>query len=320
MTKNPWFKFYPADWLSDRKVALMSPAEKGVYIDLLCLTWVEGAIPDDAAQLAKLLRLTRRTFEPIWKHVRALFEESSPGFLTNKRLEKERAGANSRHERAIKGANARWDDDEQASSKQSEIDATQKEKEKQREKEKAPPPADAGRQPLLEIQDPPKTKTKKVDDPLRQDIIEALEHFKKRWVQRMQPDDGKPARVLEADWKQLGSVVREHGKEAAIGFIDRYLEDPEPFLVENVYALRHLPGKVDKYRTKGPRSTPAARRAPTTTDVLAERDRVEREHRAKVRAEFEAQGYRYVDREDGTVEIYDPDGHLLDARGRPVKS
>ena len=37
MHKNPWFKFYANDFMSDEKVAECSPASIGVYIMVLCI-------------------------------------------------------------------------------------------------------------------------------------------------------------------------------------------------------------------------------------------------------------------------------------------
>ena len=41
MSKSPAFQFYVKDWLASTKVRLMSHAERGAYMDLLCHTWNE---------------------------------------------------------------------------------------------------------------------------------------------------------------------------------------------------------------------------------------------------------------------------------------
>ena len=73
--KSPAFQFYPADWLSSTAISLMTPAEEGAYLRLLCHAWMDPmcSLPDDDAQLAILSRLG-----PHWKHaslkIRAKFE------------------------------------------------------------------------------------------------------------------------------------------------------------------------------------------------------------------------------------------------------
>lgn len=37
--KWPWFKFFPSDWLSDPELQSCSPAARGVWIDLICLSY-----------------------------------------------------------------------------------------------------------------------------------------------------------------------------------------------------------------------------------------------------------------------------------------
>ena len=55
MKKIPAFQFYPADWLSSQRVALLTLEEEGAYIRLLCYCWKNGELPNDMEQLAKLI-------------------------------------------------------------------------------------------------------------------------------------------------------------------------------------------------------------------------------------------------------------------------
>lgn len=56
-----WFKFYPIDWLSDPNVLAMTSAERGVYIDLLCVQWRDNGLPVECKLAAKLLQTDSRT-------------------------------------------------------------------------------------------------------------------------------------------------------------------------------------------------------------------------------------------------------------------
>jgi len=95
MAKKPAFQFYASDWLGSTKHAMMSPAERGAYIDLLCHQWNDPdcSLPDDDAILAVLsglnegwcnggCTLVRECFPKVAKH---------PTRIANKRLREVRA-------------------------------------------------------------------------------------------------------------------------------------------------------------------------------------------------------------------------------------
>ena len=54
--KAPAFQFYASDWLGSTKRAMMTPAQRGAYIDLLCYQWGDEtcSLPDDDKILATL--------------------------------------------------------------------------------------------------------------------------------------------------------------------------------------------------------------------------------------------------------------------------
>jgi uncharacterized protein YdaU (DUF1376 family) len=87
--KSPAFQFYPADYLADAKVQLMTLEEEGAYIRLLCYCWREGHLPNEdvaLSRLAKGLPKSRMT------RVKACFvtERNNPEFLVHPRLIAER--------------------------------------------------------------------------------------------------------------------------------------------------------------------------------------------------------------------------------------
>lgn len=59
MAKSPAFQFYPDSWLSSLDITLMTPAEEGAYIRLLCHAWLspDCGLPADANALKTLSRL-----------------------------------------------------------------------------------------------------------------------------------------------------------------------------------------------------------------------------------------------------------------------
>lgn len=110
--KPPAFQFYPDSWLSSTDISLMTPAEEGAYIRLLCHAWLQDdcGIPDDDDALAVLSRLGRA-----WKKsapkIRAKFD-ARDGRLFNDRLARERV-KQEEHRKAQsdsgkRGAEIRW--------------------------------------------------------------------------------------------------------------------------------------------------------------------------------------------------------------------
>lgn len=116
MAKQPdgAFLFWARDWLTNENVVLMSPAAKGVYVDLLCHCWLEGSIPACSEHLQRIARLDAQAFAAIWAELSPRFapHPTLHGRLVNGRMDEERAKAEerrkSRSDKATKAAEARW--------------------------------------------------------------------------------------------------------------------------------------------------------------------------------------------------------------------
>lgn len=87
---SPAFQFYARDYLADLHVQAMTFEERGMYWHLCCLYWLEDGLPDEPGYLAKVLKLSRRKFDRVWKYISPCFEIYD-GRLHHKRLEEERA-------------------------------------------------------------------------------------------------------------------------------------------------------------------------------------------------------------------------------------
>ena len=110
-----FFFFYPADWLTDERVRLMTFEERGLYLELLCYQWREGSLPSESESLAGILGLSSDHLERIWQpRVSACFVSNGHGRLINRRMAKVRKQAQKKHqERSAsgrKGARSRWHD------------------------------------------------------------------------------------------------------------------------------------------------------------------------------------------------------------------
>lgn len=112
--KDPAFLFYPKDWLSDPNVMAMTLEQKGAYVSLICLCWLQTHIPDDPAKLAAILGVSPGHFEDcIWGSISHCFRASrKPNSLVHKRVERERTLRRGHRlkmsEAGKKGAAKRW--------------------------------------------------------------------------------------------------------------------------------------------------------------------------------------------------------------------
>lgn len=119
MTKLAYLPLFAADWLADPQVTVMSPAARGVYVDLLCRAWLDGSIPAPIdgdrgswSSLAALARTTVAALRRIWPEV-APHWEPDPGDptgrrLVNGRLERERLTSQAARVQRQQAAKTRW--------------------------------------------------------------------------------------------------------------------------------------------------------------------------------------------------------------------
>ena len=88
MGEKPFIKFYPSDFLGG--TSGLSPAERGVYMTLLCLMYEQdGPIPRDDGRLARRCGSPKAAFI---RAVECLIDEGKltevDGMLSNNRVEK----------------------------------------------------------------------------------------------------------------------------------------------------------------------------------------------------------------------------------------
>lgn len=107
MAKSPAFQFYPNDWLSSTHVTLMTPAQEGAYIRLLCHAWadLDCSLPDDDTKLAVLSRMGEGWLKGGSHLVRQCFvpHPHKEGRIVNERLLLEREKQRQWREKSIEG-------------------------------------------------------------------------------------------------------------------------------------------------------------------------------------------------------------------------
>ena len=81
--KDYWYPFH-FRWLTSRARMEMNLAEQGAYRTLIDYCHLDGSIPDDTTQLARMLLVTTRTMRKVWPAVSRHFQAGERGRLTNK--------------------------------------------------------------------------------------------------------------------------------------------------------------------------------------------------------------------------------------------
>ena len=92
MSKPPGFILYPRDWLLSPSIRDMTDQQVRVYLELLCLSWLEDPIatlPNDSRKLAWLLRLSLEEWESIKEPIMAKFRVDRNDRLYNEKLKAE---------------------------------------------------------------------------------------------------------------------------------------------------------------------------------------------------------------------------------------
>ena len=106
--KDPFIKFFPSDFLGG--VGSLSPAERGVYITLLCLIWDgNGPITMDHGRLARRCSMPKAGFKKV---LNVLIEDGkiieTPDGLTNSRANAVLQDREQRRENAKSAIKSRW--------------------------------------------------------------------------------------------------------------------------------------------------------------------------------------------------------------------
>lgn len=108
-TPSPAFQFYPKDFLLSRRVNRMSFTERGIYITLLSMCWIDGGVTADLDRLGTELGLKPSKFRSMWDRgaLHECFSEKS-GRLVNVRIEEERRKQIAYRDKQATAAALRW--------------------------------------------------------------------------------------------------------------------------------------------------------------------------------------------------------------------
>lgn len=107
--KLPYYTMYPSDFDGDENVRAMDMEELGLY--LLCLNhaWINGGIPDDIDELARVLKHPSGKIRKLWIRVQKCWQPNeTPGRLVNARQEKERTKATDKRKKCSDAVGTRY--------------------------------------------------------------------------------------------------------------------------------------------------------------------------------------------------------------------
>lgn len=94
MRKLPYFEWYPADCDTDENVRAMNDRELGFHVRCLNHAWVNGSIPADVRELARVLGRSVAYVRSVWGRVGQCFVVSEEaGRLVSRRQEEQRRKA-----------------------------------------------------------------------------------------------------------------------------------------------------------------------------------------------------------------------------------
>ncbi len=110
MKALPYFRWYPADAETDANFRAMDDADIGFYVRCLNHAWINGGIPIDPAERARVLKTRRDIADRRWIRVGKCFGPSASDvtMVTNSRQEKERLLALQKAQVGAESANRRW--------------------------------------------------------------------------------------------------------------------------------------------------------------------------------------------------------------------
>jgi len=83
----PYFPFYAANLISSRSFRLMSLMERGLLITILIECWVNGSVPSEPSDMAKILGLTVDEVRAAFSNLLSTFVEIREGQVISVELE-----------------------------------------------------------------------------------------------------------------------------------------------------------------------------------------------------------------------------------------
>lgn len=104
MAREPWFKFFPSDFLLDAKIDSLCLEAQAVLLRMWCICHIEESCPASPEEVARKTRLSEQSVLNYWEQLSGFFTLRD-GRLYSYRMEEEKQ----KSEAARASANRRWD-------------------------------------------------------------------------------------------------------------------------------------------------------------------------------------------------------------------
>lgn len=108
-SKYPYYQMWVDDFDDDEKVLAMGLSEVGLYLLCLNRSWVYGSLPDNAEEVAVLVRRKASDVRKAWAKVRACYIDRGDGRLVNRKQEEIREKATGKSNKAKNAVETRWE-------------------------------------------------------------------------------------------------------------------------------------------------------------------------------------------------------------------
>lgn len=258
-TTAPAFQFYPKDFLTSPRVMNMTATERGMYITLLCVCWLEGGLPNDVKQLANLVRVPLKQFAKAWPHnLQGCFTPVRNARLINQRLEAERQKQIAYREKQAqfgkKGADVR-----KGSLKGSPRVA----------KAGAAKGRASSSSSVSNLQSPKETV------PAEQGTAHPIKAFLTLYEALFADLSADKPNVTKRDAGIAKGVIGKYGEAKAADLLRAFFASPDPFIQNSGYGLNVFAGQINKLLVAG-RATPTLTTAKTAGNMSVLQRFVER--------------------------------------------
>ena len=114
MTAIPWFKFYAADYLTDRDVDNLPLEAQGILVRMWSVLCLEGSLPGDVEEIARKCKVRSKTMHMHADKLMQFFVRQQDGTYNSDRMETERQRSGIISKKRSDAANTRWDKERNA--------------------------------------------------------------------------------------------------------------------------------------------------------------------------------------------------------------
>lgn len=272
MSGEPWFRFFPSDWLSG--VSGLTAAERGVYMTLLAMMYDHGeAIERNDGRLSRQCGLPKvgfvRALDGLISTGKILVEE---GRLTNSRVKNELSERENRTRTASNNAQSRWQKPQQ---NQHTKDATALPTQCEPDASRAPVPQPQP-QPEKKEEGKPSSILCAIPGPNERALSRQADEFYAAYPKKINPNDAKAKFIRAARGGAdpvaiIDAATRFAEAHRKAGTDKQFIPAPAVWLHKGGYLSEDLPearAGPNGFHPAAPRERPPTRFEQMTQDLI----------------------------------------------------